>query len=71
MRFLAGEGVRVDHGVVEGQDVSASLDPMIVWGETREGIERALVAAGALASLRYGWRLAAPEPLASMGAWRP
>ncbi|MDO8212422.1 acetyl/propionyl/methylcrotonyl-CoA carboxylase subunit alpha [Conexibacter sp. CPCC 206217] len=29
VRFPAGEGIRVDHGVVEGQDVSASFDPMI------------------------------------------
>ena len=29
VRFPAGDGIRVDHGVVEGQDVSASFDPMI------------------------------------------
>jgi propionyl-CoA carboxylase alpha chain len=29
VRFPAGEGIRVDHGVVEGQEVSASFDPMI------------------------------------------
>ncbi|HEY4277933.1 MAG TPA: biotin carboxylase N-terminal domain-containing protein [Conexibacter sp.] len=29
VRFPSGDGVRVDHGVVEGQEVSASFDPMI------------------------------------------
>ncbi len=132
VRFPTGEGVRVDHGVVEGQDISSSFDPMIakvaVHGETRgEAIrrsrealrstvllgtttntaflervlaqpafvagqthttfidehadalasppadadtERCLVAAAALASPRFDARLAAPEPLASMGPWR-
>ncbi|MCW3010956.1 MAG: Acetyl/propionyl-CoA carboxylase, alpha subunit [Solirubrobacterales bacterium] len=131
VRFPAGEGVRVDHGVVEGQDVSASFDPMIAKvavhgatraeaiargrdalqntvllgtvtntaflervlaqpafaaGETHTGfleehadalaassadadVERCLLAAAALASPRFDHRLAAPEPLASMGAW--
>ena len=36
----AGEGIRVDHGVVEGQQVSASFDPMIAkvvtYGESRD-----------------------------------
>ena len=40
MRFPAGEGIRVDHGVVEGQQVSASFDPMIAkvvaYGESRD-----------------------------------
>jgi acetyl-CoA carboxylase biotin carboxylase subunit len=40
VRFPAGEGVRVDHGVIEGQHVSASFDPMIaklaVHGASRE-----------------------------------
>ncbi len=40
VRFPAGEGIRVDHGVVEGQQVSASFDPMIAkvvtYGESRE-----------------------------------
>jgi acetyl/propionyl-CoA carboxylase alpha subunit len=36
-----------------------------------DDVERCLVAAAALASPRYDQRLAAPEPLASMGAWRP
>ena len=35
-----------------------------------EADERALIAAAALASPRFDLRLAAPEPLASMGAWR-
>jgi propionyl-CoA carboxylase alpha chain len=133
VRFPAGDGVRVDHGVVEGQQVSASFDPMIAKvaahgatraeaiarlrdalrrtvllgtvtntaylervlahpdfaaGETHtnflaqhagalapptppDDVERCLVAAAALASPRFDHRLAAPEPLASMGAWRP
>jgi acetyl/propionyl-CoA carboxylase alpha subunit len=29
VRFPAGDGLRVDHGVVEGQEVTASFDPMI------------------------------------------
>ena len=29
VRFPAGDGVRVDHGVLEGQEVSAAFDPMI------------------------------------------
>jgi acetyl-CoA carboxylase biotin carboxylase subunit len=40
VRFPAGPGVRVDHGVVEGQDVTAFFDPMIAkviaHGPTRE-----------------------------------
>jgi propionyl-CoA carboxylase alpha chain len=45
VRFPAGEGIRVDHGVVEGQEVSASFDPMIaklaVHAPTRaQAIER-------------------------------
>jgi acetyl/propionyl-CoA carboxylase alpha subunit len=133
VRFPSGEGIRVDHGVVEGQDVSASFDPMIAKvcaygatrdeaiartrdalrrtvllgtvtntaflervlahpafaaGETHTGfldehaselvappasddVERCLVAAAALASPRFDVRLAAREPLASIGGWRP
>jgi acetyl-CoA carboxylase biotin carboxylase subunit len=132
VRFPSGEGIRVDHGVVEGQEISASFDPMIaklaVHADTRadaiarsraalrdtvllgtitntaflervlaqpafergdtytsfidehrqaltaptadDDTERCLVAAAALASPRFDPRLAAPEPLASMGAWR-
>jgi acetyl-CoA carboxylase biotin carboxylase subunit len=132
VRFPAGEGVRVDHGVVEGQRISSSFDPMIAKviahgatreeairrarealratvllgtttntaflervlahpafaaGETHTGFldehaealvtppagaetERALVAAATLATPRFDERLAAPEPLASMGHWR-
>jgi acetyl/propionyl-CoA carboxylase alpha subunit len=131
VRFPAGEGVRVDHGVVEGQQVSASFDPMIaklaVHGASREeaiararealrrtvllgtitntaylervlaqpafaagdthtgfleehadaladapvaaDVERCLIAGAALASPRFDARFAAPEPLATMGAW--
>jgi acetyl-CoA carboxylase biotin carboxylase subunit len=131
VRFPAGDGVRVDHGVVEGQQVSASFDPMIaklaVHGATREeaiarardalrhtvllgtitntaylervlaqpafaagdthtgfldehaaalapppvaeDVERCLIAGAALASPRFDRRFAAPEPLATMGAW--
>ena len=133
VRFPAGEGIRVDHGVVEGQQVSASFDPMIAkvvaYGESRDealrrgrvalrntvllgtvtntaflervlahpefvagnthtgfleehaesltvpaadqGEERCLIAAAALGSPRFDRRAAAPEPLASMGEWRP
>jgi acetyl-CoA carboxylase biotin carboxylase subunit len=131
VRFPAGDGVRVDHGVVEGQQVSASFDPMIaklaVHGATRDeaidraraalrrtvllgtitntaylervlaqpafgagdthtgfldehadalaappvadDVERCLIAGAALASPRFDPRFAAPEPLATMGAW--
>jgi acetyl-CoA carboxylase biotin carboxylase subunit len=131
VRFPAGDGVRVDHGVVEGQQVSASFDPMIAKlavhaasreeaiararealrrtvllgtitntaylervlaqpafaaGDTHTGfldehasalaapplgddVERCLIAGAALASPRFDARLAAPEPLAKMGAW--
>jgi propionyl-CoA carboxylase alpha subunit len=40
VRFPAGDGIRVDHGVLEGQHISASFDPMIaklaIHGPTRE-----------------------------------
>ncbi len=133
VRFPTGPGLRVDHGVVEGQDVTAAFDPMIAkviaHGTTREqaidrlrealgasvllgvitntaflervlahpafrsgathtgflsdheaelapvppdaDVERCLVAAAALASPRFDPRMAAPEPLAGMGEWRP
>jgi acetyl/propionyl-CoA carboxylase alpha subunit len=46
VRFPSGEGIRIDHGVVEGEDVSASFDPMLAklaaWAPTRaEAIARA------------------------------
>ena len=49
VRFPAGEGIRVDHGVVEGQEVSASFDPMIAkvvaYGQSRdEAMRRGRVA---------------------------
>ena len=133
VRFPTGPGLRVDHGVVEGQEVTASFDPMIAkviaHAPTREAAidrlrealsstvllgvvtntaylervlahpeyragatyttflaeheddlvpkppdpeqERCLIAAAALASPRFDLRLAAPEPLAGMGEWRP
>ena len=133
VRFPTGPGLRVDHGVVEGQDVTAAFDPMIAKvcahaptreqaidrlraalggtvllgvvtntdhlarvlghdafraGATHTGflaeheadlapadpddqVEKCLVAAAALASPRFDARLAAPEPLAGMGGWRP
>src|SRR5690606_9207306 len=44
-----GPGVRVDHGIIEGGEVSAFYDPMlakiIAWGETREQARRRLVKA--------------------------
>jgi propionyl-CoA carboxylase alpha chain len=45
VRFPSGEGVRVDHGVIEGQPVSSAFDPMIAkvigFASTREeAIER-------------------------------
>jgi acetyl-CoA carboxylase biotin carboxylase subunit len=40
VRFASGPGVRVDHGVVDGSEISASFDPMIaklaVHGDSRE-----------------------------------
>jgi propionyl-CoA carboxylase alpha chain len=40
VRFPSGNGVRVDHGVVEGQQVSSSFDPMlakvVAYGDTRD-----------------------------------
>jgi acetyl/propionyl-CoA carboxylase alpha subunit len=40
VRFPSGEGVRVDHGIVEGQEISSAFDPMIakiaVHGATRQ-----------------------------------
>lgn len=49
VRFPTGEGIRIDHGVVEGQEISASFDPMIAklitYGPDREvAIERMLQA---------------------------
>jgi geranyl-CoA carboxylase alpha subunit len=44
-----GPGVRVDHGIIEGGEVSAFYDPMlakiIAWGETREQARRRLAKA--------------------------
>ncbi|MCX8496704.1 MAG: ATP-grasp domain-containing protein [Akkermansiaceae bacterium] len=45
VRFPSGEGIRVDHGVVEGQEIGAAFDPMIAklitYGASREeAIER-------------------------------
>ncbi|MGH2761302.1 MAG: acetyl-CoA carboxylase biotin carboxylase subunit [Thermoleophilaceae bacterium] len=133
VRFPAGPGVRVDHGMLEGQEVTAAFDPMIAKvvgsGATREEAvartrkalketvllgaitntgflervlahpefaagnthtgflnehaeelrapqpsaedERLLLAAAALASPRFDRRFQLPEPLASMGEWRP
>jgi len=43
----AGEGVRVDHGIVAGQSISSFYDPMIAkliaWGGDREEARRRLV----------------------------
>jgi propionyl-CoA carboxylase alpha chain len=40
VRFPTGDGVRVDHGVTEGEAISAAFDPMIAkvvgWASTRE-----------------------------------
>jgi acetyl/propionyl-CoA carboxylase alpha subunit len=133
VRLPAGEGIRVDSGVREGQEITSAFDPMIakvcahgetraqalarerralretvllgtvtntaflervlahpgfVAGATHTGFldehgadlfsptagpddELCLVAAAALASPRFDRRLAAPEPLASIGPWRP
>jgi propionyl-CoA carboxylase alpha chain len=45
VRFPSGEGVRVDHGVCEGQPISSAFDPMIAkvigyGGSRAEAIER-------------------------------
>jgi acetyl-CoA carboxylase biotin carboxylase subunit len=133
VRFPAGPGIRVDHGMLEGQEVTAAFDPMIAKvigsgatrdeaiartrkalretvllgtvtntaflervlghpefaaGNTHTGFldehadelrppapsaedERLLLAAAALASPRFDRRFQLPEPLASMGEWRP
>jgi acetyl-CoA carboxylase biotin carboxylase subunit len=49
VRFPTGDGIRIDHGVVEGQEISASFDPMIAkliaYGPDRSvAIERMLTA---------------------------
>ena len=50
-RFIppSGEGIRVDHGLVDGLEVSAFYDPMlakiIAWGETRAVARRRLITA--------------------------
>ena len=45
----SGDGVRIDHGLVEGFAVSSHYDPMlakvIAWGETREDARRRLIRA--------------------------
>jgi propionyl-CoA carboxylase alpha chain len=133
VRFPAGPGIRVDNGTLEGQEITASFDPMIAKligsgrdrteaiARTREALretvllgtttnaaflerviahpafvagdlhtgflaehreeliappptpeeQRMLLAAGALATPRFDRRFALPEPLASMGEWRP
>jgi acetyl-CoA carboxylase biotin carboxylase subunit len=133
VRFPTGTGIRVDHGTLDGQEVTAAFDPMIAkvigFGATRdEAIERTrnalretvllgvttntaylervlahpafaagethtafleehadalrvptpdeqddllLVAAAALASPQFDRRFRLPEPLASIGEWRP
>ncbi len=44
-----GEGVRIDHGLVEGQQIGSHYDPMlakiIAWGESREDARRRLIRA--------------------------
>lgn len=49
VRWADGEGVRVDHALEPGQEVSTSYDPMlgkvIAWGADREAARAALVAA--------------------------
>jgi len=40
VKFPTGDGIRIDHGVVEGQEISASFDPMIAklitYGDDRD-----------------------------------
>ncbi len=46
-RPAAGEGIRVDHGLVEGQEISPFYDPMIAkviaWGSDRDEARRRLI----------------------------
>ena len=48
-KIPTGEGIRVDHGLTEGQDISPFYDPMIAkiiaWGEDRNIARRRLVRA--------------------------
>ena len=45
----SGDGVRIDHGLVEGQQIGSHYDPMlakiIAWGETRDDARRRLIRA--------------------------
>jgi geranyl-CoA carboxylase alpha subunit len=45
----AGDGVRIDHGIVSGGEISPHYDPMvakvIAWGDTREDARRRLIRA--------------------------
>ncbi|MCK0153919.1 acetyl/propionyl/methylcrotonyl-CoA carboxylase subunit alpha [Alcanivorax sp. S6407] len=44
-----GDGVRIDHGLVEGQEIGSHYDPMlakiIAWGDTRDDARRRLIRA--------------------------
>ena len=44
-----GDGVRIDHGLVEGQEIGSHYDPMlakiIAWGDSREDARRRLLRA--------------------------
>ena len=48
-RPAGGDGVRIDHGLVEGQEIGSHYDPMlakiIAWGESREDARRRLIRA--------------------------
>jgi acetyl/propionyl-CoA carboxylase alpha subunit len=67
------ERVLAQPAFVEGQTHTSFIDEhadALASPPADEDTERCLVAAAALASPRFDPRLAAPEPLASMGPWR-
>ena len=82
MRWRSGDGVRVDHALEPGQEVSTSYDPMlgkvIAWGPDREAARTALVDAlgetailGITTNTGFLRALAASESSATPPSTRP